>query len=137
VKDRVPGHPHQQVPLPPLGPHHPARQRLPERILLPILAFREPDQRGLHEPLIAYPSGVHQGQNINTPQNTFQTKYQFRDDFSFSRTLGGRRHDFKIGVNFVHEPELGGSSDTAVDAPQFLLLEEIRKRRLETKVPPE
>jgi hypothetical protein len=40
-------------------------------------------------------------------------------------------------VNLVHEPERGGSSDTAVDAPPFLLLEEIRKRRLETKVPPE
>ncbi|HEY7409937.1 MAG TPA: TonB-dependent receptor [Vicinamibacteria bacterium] len=75
-------------------------------------------------PYIAYPSGVHTGQNINTPQNTFQTKYQFRDDFGFSKTLGGRRHDFKAGVNFVHEPSLGGSSDTGVDAPQFLLLED-------------
>ena len=75
-------------------------------------------------PYIAYPSGVHQGQNPNTPQETFQTKYQFRDDFSFSRTLGGRRHDFKIGANFVHEPSLGGSADFGVDAPQFLLLED-------------
>ena len=75
-------------------------------------------------PYIAYPSGVHQGQNINTPQETFQTKYQFRDDFSFSSTLGGRRHDFKVGANFVHEPDLGGSADFGVDAPQFLLLED-------------
>jgi hypothetical protein len=75
-------------------------------------------------PYIAYPSGVHQGQNLNTPQETFQTKYQFRDDFSFSSTLGGRRHDFKVGVNFVHEPDLGGSADFGVDAPQFLLLED-------------
>jgi Carboxypeptidase regulatory-like domain/TonB dependent receptor-like, beta-barrel len=73
---------------------------------------------------IAYPSGVHQGQNPNTPQDTFQTKYQFRDDFSFSRTIGSRRHDFKVGVNFVHEPSLGGSADFGVDSPQFLLLED-------------
>jgi len=75
-------------------------------------------------PYIAYPSGVHSGQNINTPQNTFQTKYQFRDDFSFSKIVGGRRHDFKVGVNYVHEPSLGGSSDTGVDAPQFTLLQD-------------
>ncbi len=75
-------------------------------------------------PYIAFPSGVHTGQNINTPQDTFQTKYQFRDDFSFSRTIGSRRHDFKVGVNFVHEPSLGGSFNVGVDAPQFTLLED-------------
>ncbi len=75
-------------------------------------------------PYVAYPSGVHTGQNPNTPQTTFQTKYQFHDDFTFSRTLGGRRHDFKMGLNFVHEPSLGGSADSGVDAPQFLLLED-------------
>ena len=29
-----------------------------------------------------------------------------------------------MGLNFVHEPSLGGSSDTGVDAPQFLLLDD-------------
>jgi hypothetical protein len=75
-------------------------------------------------PTIAYPSGAHSGQNINTPQTTQQTKYQFRDDFSFSRTMGGHRHDFKVGVMFVHEPELGGDIATGVDAPQFTMLED-------------
>lgn len=60
------------------------------------------------DPLIYYPSGFHTGQNLNTPQSTFQTKYQYRDDFSWSSTLGGRRHDFKTGLNYIHEPELGG-----------------------------
>jgi hypothetical protein len=73
---------------------------------------------------VAYPSGAHSGQNVNTPQATQQTKYQFKDDFSFSKTLGGRRHDFKVGAMFIHEPELGGSGSTGVDAPQFTMLED-------------
>ena len=56
-----------------------------------------------------FPSGVAAGQNQNTPQTTLQTKYQYKDDFSFSRTLGGDRHDFKVGAAYVHEPTLGGS----------------------------
>jgi outer membrane receptor protein involved in Fe transport len=65
-------------------------------------------------PNIYFPSGVHQGQNINTPQSTTQTKYQYRDDLSFSRTLGGRTHQFKVGANYIHEPELGGDFSTGL-----------------------
>jgi hypothetical protein len=75
-------------------------------------------------PTIAYPSGVHSGQNINTPQTTSQTKWQFKDDFSFFRTIGGRRHDFKVGVNFIHEPQLGGDFSVGVVAPQYTMLED-------------
>jgi len=57
-------------------------------------------------PSILTPSGVTVGQNGNTPQATHQTKYQYKDDFSWSQTLGGRRHDFKAGLNFVDEPQL-------------------------------
>jgi hypothetical protein len=71
---------------------------------------------------IAYPSGAHSGQNINTPQSTDQVKWQFKDDFSFGMTLAGTRHDFKTGVLFIHEPTLGGDFSVGVDAPQFLLL---------------
>ncbi|HKV08098.1 MAG TPA: TonB-dependent receptor [Thermoanaerobaculia bacterium] len=60
------------------------------------------------DPYLYFPSGAHTGQNINTPQSTSQTKYQYKDDFSFSRTLGGRTHNFKTGVNYIHEPELEG-----------------------------
>jgi outer membrane receptor protein involved in Fe transport len=52
---------------------------------------------------------VNAGQNFNTPQTTEQTKYQFKNDLGFGTTLGGRRHDFKVGVNYIHEPTLGGS----------------------------
>ncbi|HXT22741.1 MAG TPA: TonB-dependent receptor [Thermoanaerobaculia bacterium] len=62
-----------------------------------------------NDPALVFPSGVLSGQNQNTPQTTLQTKYQYKDDFSFSRSLGGRRHDFKAGAQYVHEPTLGGS----------------------------
>ncbi len=65
-------------------------------------------------PTIYYPSGFTRGQNINTPQSTHQIKYQYSDDFSFSTDLGGRRNDFKTGVNYIHEPELGGDFSTGL-----------------------
>ncbi|MCU1382858.1 MAG: TonB-dependent receptor [Acidobacteria bacterium] len=54
-----------------------------------------------------FPNGVSIGANVNTPQTTEQTKYQFRDDFSWHRSGGGGLgHDFKVGVNFINEPRL-------------------------------
>jgi hypothetical protein len=51
--------------------------------------------------------GVSIGQNGNTPQTTEQKKYQFRNDFSWHMTgMGGLGHDFKAGVNYIHEPRL-------------------------------
>lgn len=75
-------------------------------------------------PTIYYPSGVHSGQNINTPQATHQVKYQFKDDFSFGADIAGQRHDFKFGVQYIHEPTLGGDFSTGVDAPLFSLLDD-------------
>jgi hypothetical protein len=74
-------------------------------------------------PTIYFPSGVHFGQNINTPQTTNQTKYQYRDDLSFTRTLGGRTHQLKTGVNYIHEPVLGGDFSTGLNG-QFQLKED-------------
>ena len=54
-------------------------------------------------------TGVNSGQNFNTPQTTEQIKHQFKNDFAFTTTLGGRRNDLKVGVNYIHEPTLGGS----------------------------
>ncbi|HSE40666.1 MAG TPA: TonB-dependent receptor, partial [Acidobacteriota bacterium] len=73
------------------------------------------------DPSIVFPSGVYIGQNINTPQTTIQKKYQFRDDLSWAWR---GNHHFKGGVNFVHEPTLGGSFSTGVQAPQFTPLED-------------
>ncbi|HBL25979.1 MAG TPA: hypothetical protein DD490_04000 [Acidobacteria bacterium] len=65
-------------------------------------------------PTIYYPSGFHTGQNINTPQSTSQTKYQYKDDLSFTRSLWGKTHQFKAGLNYIHEPELGGDFSTGL-----------------------
>ena len=59
------------------------------------------------DPQHTFNNGVRVGQNTNTPQATQQRKYQFRDDFSFSKAgWGGVGHDFKAGVNFINEPHL-------------------------------
>ncbi|MFY9821518.1 MAG: TonB-dependent receptor [Thermoanaerobaculia bacterium] len=63
-------------------------------------------------PYLYFPSGAHSGQNINTPQTTNQTKYQYKDDFSFTRNLFGRTNNFKVGANYIHEPTLGGDFTT-------------------------
>jgi hypothetical protein len=63
-------------------------------------------------PYLYFPSGAHSGQNINTPQSTNQTKYQYKDDFSFTRNLFGRTNNFKTGFNYIHEPTLGGDFTT-------------------------
>lgn len=72
------------------------------------------------EPALFFPSGVTSGQNINTPQTTVQEKSQFKDDFSWGSNFGGRRHDFKAGAAWVHEPVLGGSFTTGTSG-QFTL----------------
>ncbi len=59
-------------------------------------------------PTLNFPSGVTSGQNPNTPQTTLQEKRQIRDDFSFSKVIGGRTHDFKVGLEYIDEPVLGG-----------------------------
>jgi hypothetical protein len=59
------------------------------------------------DPYESFPNGVTVGQSPNTPQTTQQKKYQFKDDFSWSVSgMGGLGHQFKTGVNFIHEPRL-------------------------------
>ena len=73
------------------------------------------------DPYIYFPSGAHQGQSVNTPQSTIQTKYQYKDDFSWSSQLGAMHHDFKIGAQYVNEPTLGGDF-TIGTTGQFTML---------------
>ncbi|HSM13911.1 MAG TPA: TonB-dependent receptor [Thermoanaerobaculia bacterium] len=75
------------------------------------------------DPLIAYPSGFSTGQNLNTPQTTNQTKYQYKDDFSWSSNLFGMRNEFKVGGNYIHEPTLGGDFSTGKNG-QFTAVED-------------
>jgi hypothetical protein len=78
-----------------------------------------------NEPFIYYPSGFTTGQNINTPQHTNQTKYQYKDDFGFSTVMGSQRHDFKTGVAYIHEPVLGGDFTTGTTGQYSTLTDQV------------
>jgi outer membrane receptor protein involved in Fe transport len=54
-------------------------------------------------PLVVFPSASF-GTNTNVPQQSFQKKWQFKDDFS--KTIG--RHTLKGGVDFIYNPVEGG-----------------------------
>jgi hypothetical protein len=59
--------------------------------------FHQPDQ-----PTLNYPSATF-GQNANTPQETFQRKFQFRDTFSYSLNT----HDLKFGGEVLRGDPFG------------------------------
>ena len=54
-------------------------------------------------PLVTFPDASF-GTNTNVPQQSFQRKWQFRDDIS--KTIG--RHTLKAGVDFIYNPVEGG-----------------------------
>jgi len=54
-------------------------------------------------PLVVFPSASF-GTNTNVPQESFQKKWQFKDDLS--KTVG--RHTFKAGADFINNPVEGG-----------------------------
>ena len=54
-------------------------------------------------PLITFPSAGF-GTNTNVPQQSYQQKWQFRDDV----TKTWNNHTFKTGVDYLWEPKLGG-----------------------------
>ena len=68
-------------------------------------------------PLITFPDAQF-GTNTNVPQQSFQRKWQFKDDLS--KIVG--KHTFKTGVDFIHNPIEGGyfeySSTLEVDFNQ-------------------
>lgn len=83
-------------------------------------------------PLVTFPGngqncgngGVCFGTNTNVPQQSFQRKWQFKDDV----TKTWRNHNFKSGVDYMWEPSLGGffefSSTLEIDfaaAPSCIL----------------
>ncbi|HEX6177664.1 MAG TPA: TonB-dependent receptor, partial [Thermoanaerobaculia bacterium] len=70
-------------------------------------------------PTETFANGVNAGANVNTPQTTEQVKHQFKDDFGFTTTLGGQRHDFKVGLNWINEPTLGGSFSSNLGGRYF------------------
>ena len=58
-------------------------------------------------PHLRFPNTVTAGASPVAPQGTEQTKWQFRDDFTWTLTgLGGLGHELRTGVNWIHEPHL-------------------------------
>ncbi len=51
-----------------------------------------------------FPSTIGFGTNVNVPQESYQSKYQFKDDLSINRG----NHTFRTGVDYLWEPKLGG-----------------------------
>ena len=70
-------------------------------------------------PTETFANGVNAGANTNTPQTTEQIKHQFKNDLGWAMTLGGDRHDMKVGVNWIHEPTLGGSFSSNLGGRYF------------------
>ena len=58
----------------------------------------------LKVPLVTFIGGSSFGTNSNVPQQSYQRKWQFRDDLT--KTVG--RHNFGMGVDFIYNPKLGG-----------------------------
>jgi Carboxypeptidase regulatory-like domain/TonB dependent receptor len=58
----------------------------------------------LKVPYVTFPGGSSFGTNVNVPQQSYQRKFQFRDDVT--KSVG--RHTFKTGIDFIYNPKLGG-----------------------------
>ena len=85
------------------------------------------------DPYELFPNTVAIGANPNTPQATEQTKWQFRDDFSWSMTgMGGIGHDFKAGANFINEPHLYATFNSGVDDYAYTHLTDERNGPIQT-----
>ena len=55
-------------------------------------------------PFFSFPTGISFGTNVNVPQQSYQTKYQFKDDLSINHGS----HTFRTGFDYLKEPKLGG-----------------------------
>src|SRR5260370_27806693 len=58
----------------------------------------------LKVPTYTFPGGITFGTNTNVPQQSYQVKWQFRDDVSLTRG----NHSLKTGFDYLWEPKLGG-----------------------------
>src|SRR5262249_52848467 len=94
-------------------------------LLLQDTHFKNAITADSNDPTLIYPSGVMAGQSINAPQSTIQIKRQLKDDFAWSQSWGGMRHDLKAGANFIDEPVLGADFSTGL-AGQYTLADDVR-----------
>ncbi len=51
-----------------------------------------------------FPTTITFGTNTNVPQQSYQAKYQFKDDLSITRG----KHTYRTGFDYLWEPKLGG-----------------------------
>ncbi len=75
-------------------------------------------------PYFTFPDGTNWGTNPNVPQQSYQRKWQFKDDVSVNKG----KHGMKFGVDYLWEPQLGGYFEFNptlevdwIDSPQHLL----------------
>ncbi len=115
-RSRLAGHHQQRVQLDPRRPQPADRLGQPQRVPLPVHQVREPDHGRLQQPDDLLPVGPPlRPEHQHARRRTNQTKYQYKDDLSFTRTIGGRANNFKVGVNYIHEPVLGGDFSTGLN----------------------
>ena len=102
-------------------------------VVIQFASFKNAIPLSSPDPLEVFPNGVAIGANPDTPQDTEQTKWQFRDDFSWSVTgMGGLGHDFKTGVNFLYEPHLFATFNSGVDDYFYIHLTDERNGPIQT-----
>src|SRR5215510_1698304 len=75
-------------------------------------------------PTFNFPGGITFGTNTNVPQQSYQSKWQFRDDISITKG----NHALKTGFDYLYEPKLGGFFEfnptlalTFLDLPSVIL----------------
>src|SRR6202162_73120 len=73
-------------------------------------------------PTVTFGSGEYFGTNGNVPQQSFQKKWQFKDDLSITKG----RHNFKIGFDYLYEPTLGGFFEFT-PTPNIVFFDDPRK----------
>jgi len=80
-------------------------------------------------PTFNFPGGITFGTVTTVPQQSYQGKFQFRDDLSITRG----NHAVKTGFDYVYEPRLGGFFEsnptlaiTFFDAPSVILNDKVK-----------
>lgn len=58
----------------------------------------------VNAPYVTFAGGEWFGTNTNVPQESYQRKFQFRDDVT--KTI--RNHNLKFGVDYIYNPKFGG-----------------------------
>jgi len=83
--------------------------------LVQVATFKNAIPGSTTQPVLMFPNSVVGGANPSAPQTTEQTKWQFRDDVSWTaRGFGGLEHNLKAGANWLHEPRLFISTQSGI-----------------------